>query len=916
MLLGFSDIGSWPALRALCEEFGCDVEILRSERRQQNQPVEFQLLEVLGLGVVDVASARRCAPPCGPAAISRGCTPASATCWRYADRVELAAGEVLFAKATRRSRCTSWSRGPSRCSSTGSDGRELVLAQARAGQGARRAGGARDRRAPAGDRARGGARRRSCASIARRSRTTRPATARCTSGCTRSRRATRATARCAAPRSARCCDPDPDAMQRTVPAGEVLFRQGDEADRVYLIAAGTAAVYKERGERRELIGRVTEGRCVGELALVRKARRSATVVAETELRLVEVDGDRFLDLLESSPALREHMQALERVYRLPARGVITQHTGRVEGEDALTTLYHLADGRRFVASRVVARDLYHLERVEPRGDPAAARDARRRASSRWTTTARSSPSRQRATGRTSRPRTSWRSTASRSPPRTWRRFERTGELQARAAPAGPFGGPRSGGDPLQLRAGHERGRRQGDPRRLRDARRPAARARLRLGLRRLRPAPGASGWPRRRGRRSRSSRRSTSPSRCARFGCCRRPAGRGAGGPASTSSSPRTSTATRSSGATRCRARPATPSTRSRSSASSSGASRTGSSTSACRASGCASPSRAARRRGSSATSRRCASWRASGSRRSSRPAARSATPRRPRRSTSTSRSAARTTSPTSTSCAARDGVTIAVRETATDGRLTAAEVRELVALHPGARVYVCGPPGYLRDVVAVPAHGGRPDRPHPRRGLRARGRPAERARRRSPRRPARPPGLLDGTSDYEIFVRTAELLAIQVSAEDWAHPDELLFQIVHQASELWLKLAVSELARAAEHLRAGERRAGAAAAAPRDRVHEAHDGRAGHARADVAVGVPGRAARARPGLGLRLARLLRRARRLAAARRALRTGCARPPACRCSRSTRAGASSRTSTSSPSCSSSGTSAARCGACAT
>ena len=38
MLLGFSDLGSWPALRALCDELGCDVEILRSERRQQNQP--------------------------------------------------------------------------------------------------------------------------------------------------------------------------------------------------------------------------------------------------------------------------------------------------------------------------------------------------------------------------------------------------------------------------------------------------------------------------------------------------------------------------------------------------------------------------------------------------------------------------------------------------------------------------------------------------------------------------------------------------------------------------------------------------------------------------------------------------------------------------------------------------------------
>lgn len=62
-----------------------------------------------------------------------------------------------------------------------------------------------------------------------------------------------------------------------------------------------------------------------------------------------------------------------------------------------------------------------------------------------------------------------------------------------------------------------------------------------------------------------------------------------------------------------------------------------------------------------------------------------------------------------------------------------------------------------------------------------------------------------DGTSDYEIAIRSKELLALQVGPHDWVHPDHLLFQVVHQASELWLKLATSELRRTAEHLRAGE---------------------------------------------------------------------------------------------------------------
>jgi tryptophan 2,3-dioxygenase len=36
-------------------------------------------------------------------------------------------------------------------------------------------------------------------------------------------------------------------------------------------------------------------------------------------------------------------------------------------------------------------------------------------------------------------------------------------------------------------------------------------------------------------------------------------------------------------------------------------------------------------------------------------------------------------------------------------------------------------------------------------------------------------------------------------------HPDELLFQTVHQSSELWLKLATSEVERAAQHVREGD---------------------------------------------------------------------------------------------------------------
>jgi len=55
--------------------------------------------------------------------------------------------------------------------------------------------------------------------------------------------------------------------------------------------------------------------------------------------------------------------------------------------------------------------------------------------------------------------------------------------------------------------------------------------------------------------------------------------------------------------------------------------------------------------------------------------------------------------------------------------------------------------------------------------------------------------------SDYERYLRTDELLALQKTAEERVHHDELLFQTVHQSSELWLKFAGSEVDEAAAAL-------------------------------------------------------------------------------------------------------------------
>ena len=59
--------------------------------------------------------------------------------------------------------------------------------------------------------------------------------------------------------------------------------------------------------------------------------------------------------------------------------------------------------------------------------------------------------------------------------------------------------------------------------------------------------------------------------------------------------------------------------------------------------------------------------------------------------------------------------------------------------------------------------------------------------------------------SDYERYLNTDELLALQKGPDEWVHRDELLFQTTHQSSELWLKLAWNEVEAAAAQLGAGE---------------------------------------------------------------------------------------------------------------
>jgi hypothetical protein len=82
-----------------------------------------------------------------------------------------------------------------------------------------------------------------------------------------------------------------------VPAGQVLFRQGDPADRYYVIEQGAADVV---GDGR-LVATLGPGDGFGEIALLRRVPRTAMVRAATDLQLYALTCDRFLPVVTGFP---------------------------------------------------------------------------------------------------------------------------------------------------------------------------------------------------------------------------------------------------------------------------------------------------------------------------------------------------------------------------------------------------------------------------------------------------------------------------------------------------------------------------------------------------------------------------------------------------------------------------------------
>ena len=84
-----------------------------------------------------------------------------------------------------------------------------------------------------------------------------------------------------------------------VPAGVVLCEEGSVGREFFYIVDGTATV-KRNGRRVTSLG---PGRYFGELSLLDRRPRNATIVSETPMKLLVLDQRRFNGLLDSTPGM-------------------------------------------------------------------------------------------------------------------------------------------------------------------------------------------------------------------------------------------------------------------------------------------------------------------------------------------------------------------------------------------------------------------------------------------------------------------------------------------------------------------------------------------------------------------------------------------------------------------------------------
>ena len=120
--------------------------------------------------------------------------------------------------------------------------------------------------------------------------------------------------------------------QRSLRRGQVLFREGDAGDEMFVVQQGSIIISKVvTGRVEQVLSRESAGSFFGEMSLFDHSPRSATVQAESDVELLVLDRDNLTLLIEVNPrAAAAFFHALVHVFieRLRASGKLIAEVTR------------------------------------------------------------------------------------------------------------------------------------------------------------------------------------------------------------------------------------------------------------------------------------------------------------------------------------------------------------------------------------------------------------------------------------------------------------------------------------------------------------------------------------------------------------------------------------------------------------
>lgn len=102
---------------------------------------------------------------------------------------------------------------------------------------------------------------------------------------------------------------------RILKQGEMLFKEGDTGEEMFLIKKGEIKITKKIGDEDKILALLKEGDFFGEMAIIDKAPRSASAFAGTDTELIVVDRDAFLKQVKENPFIEYVLETLTRRLR-------------------------------------------------------------------------------------------------------------------------------------------------------------------------------------------------------------------------------------------------------------------------------------------------------------------------------------------------------------------------------------------------------------------------------------------------------------------------------------------------------------------------------------------------------------------------------------------------------------------------